>query len=211
MFGKNEIVGQKYFDQSNGKYLVTTIFGPTIQGEGPLAGTVSMFIRLAKCNLACSFCDTYFDQGEWMTVDEIHQKLVNRWNDYYTEEGWDLKYSKAPQFDNMACIITGGEPSLQNIDVLCQGLHKLFMYVQIESNGIIMPRIPSDTILVVSPKCLEKNGKSVKYLAPNQGVLSRANYLKFVIEADPESPYYTIPDWAFEWKKTPGKYFYKEI
>ena len=33
----------------------------TIQGEGPMVGIPSIFIRLGGCNLACKFCDTEFE------------------------------------------------------------------------------------------------------------------------------------------------------
>ena len=32
---------------------INEIFGPTIQGEGKLVGTPSIFIRFGKCNFKC--------------------------------------------------------------------------------------------------------------------------------------------------------------
>lgn len=57
MFGRNEIVPPRYFKNGKaiGKLLVTSMF-VTLQGEGPFAGRPAFFVRLAKCNLACSFC-----------------------------------------------------------------------------------------------------------------------------------------------------------
>ena len=40
------------------KIEVTEIFGPTLQGEGPMAGHPAMFLRLRRCNLQCVWCDT---------------------------------------------------------------------------------------------------------------------------------------------------------
>lgn len=78
MFGMNEIVGKGHFTKSAeaqaGKLLVTSMFF-TLQGEGPYRGEPAFFIRLAKCNLACSFCDTYFDSGEWLSVEEIAERV----------------------------------------------------------------------------------------------------------------------------------------
>ena len=48
-------------------YLVQSIFGPTIQGEGPLMGTKTNFIRLAGCDYRCTWCDSM------VAVDPIHR------------------------------------------------------------------------------------------------------------------------------------------
>ena len=43
----------------------------SLQGEGGRMGEPSIFIRLTKCNLACSFCDTDFASGSDMALEEI--------------------------------------------------------------------------------------------------------------------------------------------
>ena len=53
--------------------------------------------------------------------------------------------------------------------------------------------------LVVSPKCVEKDGKPTHYQNIALDVLDRATCLKFVVSADPSSPYHEIPSWAHEW------------
>jgi len=40
--------------------LVSEIFGPTIQGEGALAGRLSHFIRTFGCSYRCTWCDSLF-------------------------------------------------------------------------------------------------------------------------------------------------------
>lgn len=55
MFGMNEIVGLKYFKNALPNTLTVTSRFYTLQGEGPFRGFPAYFIRLAKCNLACSF------------------------------------------------------------------------------------------------------------------------------------------------------------
>ncbi|MGZ4849784.1 MAG: 7-carboxy-7-deazaguanine synthase QueE [Candidatus Bathyarchaeia archaeon] len=199
LFGKNEIVGKKYFQGNGGKFLVTSIFF-TLQGEGPLAGYPAVFIRLAKCNLNCSFCDTYFDSGDWLSLEEIEQRCLKVVEDWF--HGWIPDWVV---HGKIALIITGGEPSLQNLMSLTQFFEESFMEIQIESNGILKAELPDDVLLVVSPKCAEKTGK---YIKPHWETLQRADCLKFVVSADPESPYHTIPQWALDWKE---EHFDKDI
>lgn len=39
---------------------VSEIFGPTVQGEGPLIGKPTVFVRTGGCDYRCSWCDTLF-------------------------------------------------------------------------------------------------------------------------------------------------------
>lgn len=210
MFGMNEIVGKKYFkDAEKEKLLVTSRFY-TLQGEGPYRGHPAYFIRLTKCNLACSFCDTYFDSGEWKTFDELLEESGKVIDEFYSKRGMETP-EWAKQFPrNIVLVITGGEPSLQ--DNLAPFLHKasrFFKNTQIESNGInVLEDMPESTTLVVSPKCLEKNDKAVKYLEPSQDMLARADCLKFVMcapEQDQFTPYSEVPKWAHDWAARTGK------
>jgi organic radical activating enzyme len=106
----------------------------------------------------------------------------------------------------MVLVVTGGEPSLQdNLSGFLRVAEDVFKYTQIESNGILVQEnMPISTTLVVSPKCIEKNGIAIKYIKPNPAMLERADCLKFVVEADPESPYHDIPNWAEKWHKETG-------
>lgn len=202
MFGKNEIVGQKYFNNAGDKLYVTSIFF-TIQGEGPFRGLPSVFVRFAKCNLACSFCDTYFDGGDWLSIDEIEEKIDKVICDHFKNNvpEWMQTYEDDLVIKRRNCVlvVTGGEPMLQkNIVPFLERMNKLFRHTQIESNGTVYQDIPEKTVLVISPKCSEKNGKPVKYLEPNPKMIERADCLKFVMNNDLESPYSCVPKWARE-------------
>ena len=48
----------------------------SLQGEGGRTGEASIFIRLSKCNLACSYCDTNFHPFSEMCLDEIADKII---------------------------------------------------------------------------------------------------------------------------------------
>lgn len=201
MFGKNEIVGQKYFKDKDGLFVVSRFM--TLQGEGPFRGYPAFFVRLAKCNLACSFCDTYFDNGDWFTVDELMKEVNSAIVDHF---GGNLPPYMAGEKKEAVFVLSGGEPMLQkNIMQLLTEVNKEFRYSQIESNGTVFTPIPDETTLVVSPKCLEKNGAPVRYLTPRAETLDRANCLKFVMCAEEGSPYSSVPDWAFEWRDRTGR------
>jgi 7-carboxy-7-deazaguanine synthase len=215
MFGTNEIVGKKYFKDAPADSLFVTSMFFTLQGEGPYAGMPALFIRLAKCNLDCSFCDTFFDDGDWMTYAEIskkaHETILAFWQDQGKEvPNWAVEQQHVGKmYPNIVLVMTGGEPLIQeNIsEFMAQQLHN-FKEVQVESNGIPDTVVPPGVTLVCSPKCVEKNGRAIKYFAPSKTILDRADCLKFVVSADPESPYSSVPDWALEWRDRTGKQIY---
>lgn len=227
MFGNNEIVGKKWFkihtgqlslDKKAAELMVTSIFF-TLQGEGPYSGRPSLFLRLAKCNLACSFCDTFFDQGDWMSFTEIKAKLYNTLCEFWNNKSlpvplWALPYTdevggwSAP---DVVLVITGGEPFLQdNLFPFLEFMKPCFNTIQIESNGILTPsHFPSYVTLVCSPKCNEVDGQATAYFKPSKQMLDAAFCLKFVMSSDLNSPYSKVPDWAFEWRDAnPGRSVY---
>ena len=198
MFGQNEIVGKRAFPDDN-KLLITSIF-VTLQGEGPYSGLPAVFVRLAKCNLACSFCDTYFDSGEWLAFDELDKRI--------DDELWDSSLDKS----RYVLVVTGGEPMLQKalgpwLQTQFEGGNK-WRNVQIETNGTAFQPIHDGVTVVVSPKCSEKNGVAKKYLNPRPEMMMRADVLKFVMNADESSPYSTVPTWALDWRKETGGEIY---
>lgn len=188
MFGHNSITGKKYFEQGGHQddLLVTSVFY-TIQGEGPYAGQPAVFVRLAMCNLACSFCDTFFDAGDWLSPTA----LINVMRE---------AVGGCPVPDLV--VVTGGEPTLQQhaLPLLCSSLRKTsFRRVQIETNGILpVSFLPDWVTVVVSPKCAELEGRPTRYFQPSPAALARADCLKFILCGDLSSPYYTVPDWALE-------------
>lgn len=64
------------------KIRISEIFGPTIQGEGPLIGKPSIFVRTAGCDYRCAWCDTlyavlpeYHDEWTFAAPSEIMQRV----------------------------------------------------------------------------------------------------------------------------------------
>lgn len=103
----------------------------SLQGEGGRTGEASIFIRLSKCNLACVFCDTDFEFGEKMTVDEI--------------------LSEISQYLCRWIIWTGGEPTLQLKDETVAFFKERGYKQAIETNGT--RRVPAGIdYITCSPK-----------------------------------------------------------
>lgn len=111
-------------------YSVKSIFGPTIQGEGSLAGAVTLFLRFAGCNMwdgrpetreasRCPFCDTDFFGGTKMTAEEIVTRLRALCDDR----------------PGMWVTISGGEPLLQLDADLAKALAVSCFKIAIETNG----------------------------------------------------------------------------
>ena len=125
----------------------------TIQGEGKLAGTPSLFVRLASCNLRCiwsmqdgslSRCDTAYASFH------VEDKKV-----YDVSEIFSIIKHNMGQMQHL--VITGGEPILQakGLVALCQMLKKeLSIHITIETNGTLFDHELVDYIdlFSISPK-----------------------------------------------------------
>lgn len=210
MFGINDIVGKSFFKSAKKDELLITSRFFTLQGEGPYRGHPAYFIRLAKCNLACSFCDTYFDSGEFMNFAKLLDESQAVIDDFFKKRNLAIPSWASTTPRKMVLVITGGEPSLQsNLIAFLEAAKDYFQNIQIESNGIvILSDLPESTVLVVSPKCLEQDGKIIRYFKPNPKMLARADSLKFVISAPEDEQfavYSEIPEWAHVWAKETGK------
>lgn len=122
MFGKNPIRPLEHH-HSGSMLRVQEVFY-TLQGEGPFSGLPCTFIRLAGCNLRCHFCDTQFDTG-WENLLTIPQIL----------KAVDFEGGFKPSRHSLV-VLTGGEPLIQNIIPLLQGLFTSGVkHVQIETAG----------------------------------------------------------------------------
>ena len=200
MFGENKIIGQSFFKDADPQTLKVTSIFYTLQGEGPYAGKRCVFVRLAHCNLNCRFCDSFFDDGEWLTYQQLQAKIL----DCMVPALGPMPYYS---INRIGLVITGGEPTLQAnlFGFLESDFAKAFAWTQIESNGVLVPNnVPTSTTIVVSPKC----SKNTTYIKPLPETLERAAFLKFVVSSDPSSPYNLVPDWAIAWMQETGKPVY---
>lgn len=172
MFGKNRILKPKKGDGS--KLDIAEIFS-TFQGECIFTGYNSIFIRLGGCNLACSFCDTEFDNFKEMELSEIFAEVDNLTK---------INGGKQPEL----AVITGGEPFRQQIGKLCEELLKRGFLVQIETNGTLFQELPAEVTIICSPKNVDG-----KYFPIRPDLLPKINAFKFLISTH-NSKYFDVPE-----------------
>jgi len=127
----------------------------SVQGEGANAGQVAWFIRLAGCDVGCTWCDV--------------------------KESWDTNIHPVKSVDELVVaakksgatnvVVTGGEPTLYVLDELTTGLQKEGLQTWIETSGTNKITGSWDWICL-SPK---------KFKAPLDESLALAHELKVVV------------------------------
>ena len=139
----------------------------SIQGESTRAGIPCFFIRLAQCNLRCSYCDTKRAQttrnSQTLQLEEVLKSAL--------QSGLEL------------VEITGGEPMLQS-SAVCELARQLIQHrrtVMIETNGSCdLAPLPPEVIRIVDWKT-PSSGESEKMYLPNFSRLRPIDEVKFVL------------------------------
>lgn len=150
----------------------------SIQGEGSNMGKPTTFVRLAGCNLSCSYCDTQKEmekKSKIMSVDEVIGSVL--------EISHNIRN---------VCI-TGGEPLLQKLEVYELSKELAFGYnnfspgknVEIETNGSV-PVIPFSPIYRI------RHIMDVK--TPSSGCCEENNYLNLAKLASNDDLVFVIKD-----------------
>lgn len=105
----------------------------SIQGEGPSAGEPAAFVRLATCNLRCSFCDTKYtwDWAQYRYDVEVRHVDVASVVETLSEKSI------------RRLVVTGGEPLLQQraLRTLVGAIGEDW-FVEVETNGTLSPGPP---------------------------------------------------------------------
>jgi 7-carboxy-7-deazaguanine synthase len=138
----------------------------SVQGEGPLTGVRTSFIRTARCNLRCSWCDTPYSFGPG------HERSIP-----------SLLREVARHRTRHVCL-TGGEPLLQSESVdLVRALAGRELTTVIETGGSLDVRpylgIPH-VVLSVDVKCPSSHMEA-RNRWQNLPRLRPTDVLKFVI------------------------------
>ena len=144
---------------------ITEIY-KSLQGESTYAGLPCVFVRLTGCNLHCSWCDSEFSfYGGWKaTLEEVLQEVSRLSPDGLVE-------------------ITGGEPMLQERDVLplMERLLEAGYKVLLETSGQrTLAQVPTQVIKIVDVKC-PHSGEADTFDLENLGALQPHDEVKFVL------------------------------
>jgi len=146
----------------------------SLQGEGRLVGTPSIFLRTVGCNLRCTYCDTTYayEIGTQMTIPEILDEMK--------------------KYPCTHVCVTGGEPLLQReTPRLIDSLLKKNYTVCLETNGSYsIKKLAGKHALVLSLdiKC-PSSGSHEQMDMTNIMYLSQQDQLKFIIKNEEDYEY----------------------
>ena len=118
-------------------YLVNEVY-PCLQGEGPNLGKPSVLVRFQICNLRCKWCDTPYTHT--LKSDPVDEKLPLGPQKYKRFSATEL-LAKIIDYKNIRhVILSGGEPTLQNIAILASRLNQTHT-IEVETNGTQIPHL----------------------------------------------------------------------
>lgn len=155
---------------------------PTIQGEGPYAGSRAVFVRLWGCNLQCPLCDTeYTSKKEVLSPRRLVARIV------------ETEAFNFPAGDPALVVVTGGEPFRQSQNALLQLVSLLSdqgYSTQFETNGTLFSAAAAHwaSTVICSPKTGAVNPKLLPYI----------DAYKYVVHADDVDPADLLPRTALD-------------
>ncbi len=144
-------------------FKVNEIF-KSIQGESTYAGLPCTFIRLAGCNLRCTYCDTNYAYYHGKELSD--EKIISKIKEY-----------------GVNCIeFTGGEPLLQEeTPPLLKTLLDKGYNVLIETNGSICIGCLDKRLTIIMDIKTPKSGMSERMNLKNLELLKSNDEVKFVL------------------------------
>lgn len=145
----------------------------TIQGEGRHAGRLASFVRLAGCNLSCSWCDTPYT-WDWARFD--HSKESRRMVVSDVAEEVSLLPGRI--------VVSGGEPLLQAPALARLLDHNPERDYDLETNGTrpLGPTAGAWSTVTTSPKIIPSAGQESRITADLHPEVVEVADFKFVVK-----------------------------
>lgn len=148
--------------QAKTNYQVVELFY-SLQGEGRYAGSPAMFVRLFGCNLACKFCDEPLHKNKSSIIASF--KNAKDFAAYLEKRR--QKFARGGKYAPTHIIITGGEPSLYDINAVVREMRLLSsddLFFSVETNGYNLVNVIDCDLITFSPKHADFV-EQLKYLA----------------------------------------------
>lgn len=142
----------------------------SLQGEGKLIGVPSLFVRLAGCELGCTWCDTKYawaaDAGDDHSIEDLKEKIL--------------------AFETRHIVITGGEPMTNpQLGELLKAIAHPSRHITIETSGIEYIGDLACDLMSISPKLSNSTEGRKSHLDTEvlQKLIDSYKYqLKFVVD-----------------------------
>ena len=130
----------------------------SFQGEGRNTGRPCVFVRFARCNFSCPWCDTDFKRRFSATLEELLAEIS--------------------QYKAKSVVLTGGEPALvEGMPELVAALKERGYFIAVETNASVdADWFAFADYVACSPKCE----------FPERIALRRANEVR-VVASSPEA------------------------
>lgn len=156
----------------------------TIQGEGRHTGKAAYFIRIGGCDNACHWCDTKASWFEAMFPLRSVDELVER----------------ALAHPATSVVITGGEPLMYDLEVLCEKFHKKGIKLYLETSGSDKLSGHWDWICLSPKKDIPVQPEFYRYAHELKVVVLDETYFEFAEEharkVSDSTLLYLQPEWS---------------
>ncbi len=137
----------------------------TLQGEGARLGRPSTFLRMRRCNLTCSWCDTKYtwdpthpEYNDYITgqpedIAEAVARTASQGVPWQMRMRWQDQFDYIPQAEIHNLVVTGGEPLIwtRHLNAMFRELLAMRLRLdsaintlEFETNGLIAPAFDED-------------------------------------------------------------------
>src|SRR5262245_57803615 len=122
---------------------ISEIFGPTVQGEGPLVGRPTVFVRTGGCDYRCTWCDTLYAllpkyRDEWLLM---------------TPSDTLARIDELASGNPVLVTLSGGNPALQPLaPLIALGRSKGHRFALETQGSVPSPWFTELDWLILSPK-----------------------------------------------------------
>lgn len=182
---------------------ISEIFGPTIQGEGALIGTQTVFVRTGGCDYRCAWCDTGYavlpefeDQWQAMDAKSIMAKIeVLSGN----KSLWITLSGGNPAQQDLAELIKIGQAKGYQFSMETQGsiaktwftlLDQLTLSPKPPSTGMSFKKRGLDRCLEACENLIETENVSLKFVVADKEDLL---WSKTIADQYPQLPCFVQP------------------